>query len=289
MNEFDPKLSDTRIGADRWEWIPQDFNKFLVELAHVVASCHDHLVLFRGHRERRWLLDSTFARSLKSAVLGVPPWIRLPDEFRLSIQHQQIVANLFFFKFGFRTKPSEELFSLGTDKGIDPWFEWMRRLQQYSEEDEIPLKGTFLMDWTQNSDVGLFFANDSRSGEGALWICDATATGKTLHQQMTVGEILAQMEEQTRDNASLGIPLIFHPQRQLAQERATNQSAVYIAQMDLRVDAAEVWDNLQGSRNERILIKLVLPAGTTQECERHLQQRGITRRFLFPDLEENRA
>jgi hypothetical protein len=165
----------------------------------------------------------------------------------------------------------------------------MRRLQQYSEEDKIPLKGTFLMDWTKNSDVGLFFANDSRSGEGALWICDATATGKTLHREMTVGKILSEMEKQTQDNASLGIPLIFHPQKQLAQERATNQGAVYVAQMDLRVDAAEVWNSLPKSRNEKIFIKLILPTGTTQECERHLQQKGITREFLFPDLEGNRT
>ncbi len=110
--------------------------------------------------------------------------------------------------------------------------------------------------------------------------------GKVLHQTITVEEILKMMEEQSKNNGSMGVSLIFHPQRQLAQQRASNQKAIYIAQMDLRVDLSEVWANLQDGK-ERVFIKLVLAAGTTLECHQYLQQKNITQEFLFPDLPKN--
>src|SRR5258708_38685639 len=113
-------------------------------------------------------------------------------------------------------------------------------------------------------EVAMYFANEEREGEGALWIYDATATGRTL-QVIPVQEIMQRMAEVGMRDASPGIPLIFHPKKQIAQKRATNQAAVYVAQMDLRVDLSEVWDNLQDHQAEKILIKLVLPAGTEQE------------------------
>jgi hypothetical protein len=78
--------------------------------------------------------------------------------------------------------------------GIDPWFEFMKRIQQYPEEDTSHLNGSFILDWTQNGDVGIYFANSSRQGEGALWIADVTATGKSL-QLIRVQEILHKMAE----------------------------------------------------------------------------------------------
>jgi len=165
----------------------------------------------------------------------------------------------------------------------------MKRLQQYPEEDPY-FKGTFLIDWTRNPvdwtrnpDVAIYFANESREGEGALWICDATATGKTL-QVVTVEKILKKMSELGRRDRSLGIPLMFHPKKQIAQKRATNQDAVYMAQMDLRVDLSEVWDHLQErKRSESIFVKLVLPAGTYADCFQYLTRNGITKEFLFPE------
>ena len=91
------------------------------------------------------------------------------------------------------------------------------------------------------------------------------------------------MEQSGREDASLGVPLIFHPKKQLTQKRAANQQPVYIAQMDLRVDLSEVWDRLQNHQAERILVKLVLPVGTEQECARYLNEKGMTKDLLFPD------
>jgi hypothetical protein len=55
--------------------------------------------------------------------------------------------------------------------------------------------------------------------------------------------------------------------------------------MDLRVDLAEVWDNLQKQRHngEQVFVKVVLPAGTNEECARYLNEKGITREFVFPE------
>ena len=241
-----------------------------------------HLVLYRGHRDRKWLLDSTFARSCKKNVFEIEPWQKLRfEDFRMSAEHQQIVLNLFFFKFDFVARPSAELFNVAEKTGVDPWFEFMKRLQQYPGE-ETYFKGTFVIDWTQNMDVAMYFANESREGEGALWIYDATATGKTL-QVIPVQEIMQRMAEVGMRDASLGIPLIFHPKKQIAHKRATNQAAVYVAQMDLRVDLSEVWDNLQNHQAEKILIKVVLPAGTEQQCTSYLNKKGMTKEFIFPD------
>ena len=201
----------------------------------------------------------------------------------MSTNHQQILLNLYFFKFGCVARPSKELFELEKNRGIDPWFEFMKRLQQYPEDDATHLKGTSILDWTQNPDVAIYFANEARDGEGAIWLCDATATGKTL-QNIKVNQILKKMDQLGRKNKSLGVPLIFHPKKQLSHKRATNQQPVYISQMDLRVDLSEVWENLQQLKPEEIIfVKLVLPAETSEECSHYLKNKGITRDFLFPD------
>ena len=279
-----PKLTSTKVGNSPWEWIPKTFEEFLAELEFVATHCKElgHLVLYRGHRDRKWLLDSTFVRSCKANVFQIEPWQKLRfEDFRMSAKHQQIVLNLFFFKFDFVARPSTELLNVAEKTGVDPWFEFMKRLQQYPGE-ETYFPGTFVIDWTQNMDVAMYFANESREGEGALWIYDATATGKTL-QVIPVQEIMQRMDEVRMRDASLGIPLIFHPKKQIAQKRATNQAAVYVAQMDLRVDLSEVWDNLQNDEAEKILIKVVLPAGTEQECTNYLNKKGIIKEFIFPD------
>lgn len=215
-------------------------------------------------------------------MFGIDPWQNIgSEEFRLSKNHQQVLLNLFFLKFDFLARPSDELFALEDQHGIDPWFEFMKRIQQYPEEDHPHFKGSFILDWTQTIDVGFYFANGSRNGEGALWIVDATATGKTL-QVIKVAQILKKMAQLGRSDKSLGIPLLFHPKMQLTQKRAKNQDPVYIAQMDLRVDLSEVWANIENP-GERIFIKLVLPADTVEQCAQYLEKRGLNRDFIFSD------
>ena len=285
MKGISPKLRNTRTGVAPWEWVPQSFADFLEEVRHVQAHVRElgHLVLYRGQREKKWLLDSTFVRSCKRVVFRIEAWQKIKfDEFRMSINHQQILLNLFFFKFDLVARPSQELESLEVTDGIDPWFEFFKRIQQYPEEDTSPWKGSFILDWTRNFDVAIYFANYERNGEGALWIADVTATGKTL-QIIQVREILQKMADAGARNESLGLPLIFYPNKQLVHKRATNQDPVYIAQMDLRADLSEVWDNLQRQNGEGIFVKIILPAGTKSECARYLNEKGLTKSFIFPD------
>ena len=144
MKALSPKLSSTKVSNSPWEWIPKTIEDFLTELEFIATHCKEleHLVLYRGHRDRRWLLDSTFARSCKKNIFGIEPWQKLRfEDFRMSTKHQQIVLNLFFFKFDFVARPSPKLSSVAETTGVDPWFEFMKRLQQYPEEDPTYCKG----------------------------------------------------------------------------------------------------------------------------------------------------
>jgi hypothetical protein len=162
----------------------------------------------------------------------------------------------------------------------------MKRIQQHPEEmhdGPFRIKGTNLLDWTKSSNVALYFANEDRNAEGAVFICDATATGKTL-QIIPVGEILEKMNASGNAGNSLGAPLMFQPRHQILNQRAKNQQAVYFAQMDLRCDLETIW-RLQEEelKDETIIIKLVLPAGTESETSEVLLKKGISKDFIFPD------
>jgi hypothetical protein len=282
-----PISKSTKMGSAPWEWIPEDFDNFLKELYTIKDHCdkREHLVIYRGQSNRNWLLDSTFVRFCREYIFGIPQSAKLKEDFRLSLEHQQIVWNLLFYKFG-AIISSPELFEVERLPGIDPWFEVLKRLQQYSEKDDIlPLKGTFIMDWTTKPEVAIYFSNYDRSGDGAVWACDATLTGKT-HQTRPVTEIFDKIKEKILNNESIGLPLIFHPQKQIVSERASNQGSVYFAQMDLRVDLSEIWSLYEREQkiDENVFIKLVLPATVSnEECKKWLKEKGVTRRFLFPD------
>ena len=194
------------------------------------------------------------------------------------------LSNLLLLKFGTLVRPSAELLAEAAKHDLDPWFELMKRYQQHPSEDELPLKGTNLVDWSKSCDVALYFANENREGSGAIFVCDATATGKTL-QTTPMAEILAKVRTQMAQGLPNGAPLLFSPERQIAYQRAKNQQAVYFAQMDLRLDLLELW-RLQEQKNPKktIAIKLVLPSGSKQECATYLASKGINDAFIYPDV-----
>lgn len=217
------------------------------------------------------------------ALFRVSPYCRLPTNLANSKELHYVLLNLFLLKYGVLARPSDDLESLGQSSGVDPWFELMKRYQQYPEEDQLSLKGSNLLDWTLSSDVALYFANDRRSGEGAVYICDPAATGKTM-QTIPVGEILDTMDRfgNAGQPKPCGTPLFFCPPKQIQNQRATNQQARYVAQMDLRFDLETQWRTV-GSKNpsEIILVKLVLPADTEDEVRSYLMNKGICGSFIY--------
>ena len=131
--------------------------------------------------------------------------------------------------------------------------------------------------------MALFFANENRNGDGSLYICDGTATGKAL-QVIPVGKILEKMDEDGNGGKALGIPLMFSPARQILNQRAKNQQAIYFAQMELRIDLETIWREQEKQlRNETIVLKLVLPSDSEPQVEEYLLKKGITVEFLFPN------
>ena len=287
--KISPINKNTKTSKDNHEWAPSSFESFIAELCHIKEHCKqiDHLALFRGHRERAWLLDSTFVRYVKQYVLGVNPVERIIDDYRLSIQFQRLIGGLFLYKFGTRTVPYKELFILEEKEGIDPWFEWMKRIQQYPNEDLGTLRGSFLIDWTQSEDIAIYFANESRKNDsqGSIWVADITAMKKVLHREITIGEILALLQDAIYSDKAPGLPLVFYPKKQIKCERANNQDAVYIAQMDLRSDLESIWRKRETELNngEMLYLKLILPKNTNEDCMKYLSDKNITKDYIYPD------
>lgn len=286
MKDISPTCSRTVVHKTTRDWLPASFEDLMSELnALHQLNNETNLIIYRGHRDRAWLLDTTFVRACKTYLFGLKETDRLSDRLVGSVNLHLALLNLFLFKFGILVKPSQELYDLEKTRSIDPWFELMKRIQQHPEEGQdgpFCLKGTNILDWTASPDVALYFANEKRAAEGAIYICDATATGNTL-QTISVEAILDKMHEEGNAGNALGGPLMFHPKHQIANQRAKNQQAMYFAQMDLRVDMERIW-RLQESElaNGTIIIKLILPAGTELQVAEYLSNKGITLDFLYP-------
>lgn len=267
-------------------WKITSLSGLLSELFEIEKNslAQNRLIVYRGHRDKRWLLDSTFVRSFKTTLFGVEPFQRLTQRITDSAEFHPAILNLYLLKFGVLTRPSDELEAHANEHDLDSWFEFMKRLQQYPEEDGFFLKGTNLIDWSQSANVALCFANENRKTDGALFVCDASATGKTL-QKIKLGAILDKMKAVGNSGKSLGVPLLFHPGNQIANPRPKNQQAVYFAQMDLRYDLQYMW-NLYEMENgsESICLKLILPVDTVRDIEIYLRDQKIDSQYLYPDL-----
>lgn len=284
MKALKPSSKVTRIARTR-EWIPESFDALLAEIDALKQRAADEsrLLVYRGHRRRDWRLDATFVRSVKSRLFGMEAHEGFSARLKDSGDLNSALTSLLLLKFGTLLEPSAELKTVESEHGVDAWFELMKRYQQYPEEDALALAGTNFLDWSLSSDVALFFGNDGRDGEGALFVCDATATGKTL-QVLPVVEILRKVREQFMRGEPSGLPLLFSPPKQIANERARNQQAIYFAQMELRLDMLESWRLLESSKDdESIILKIVLPRGTEGDLRKYLEVKGITELFVYPD------
>ena len=293
MQKILPICSDTIVGVDPHEWIPRNFQDFLKELNHITNSCKGNCPLFRGHADSRWLLESSFVRTCKKMLLDIEPHIRPSEEIRKSVEYHQALFGLLLLKYDVLIKSDakfKEYKILESTHNIDALYDLMRYYQQYPEKDIFHLRGTFFLDWSQNKDVGVFFTNfdsnehcmKNRKTDGALFICDKTATGKTL-QTIKVEEVINKMIEAQNENNAFGCPLLFYPPKQNHIQRANNQDAIYWAQMDLRYDLEDIWKLQEKDKDEEqcIFIKLILPYESQKECAKYLITQKITHSYLF--------
>jgi hypothetical protein len=102
-------------------------------------------------------------------------------------------------------------------------------------------------------------------------------------------EIINLMDEKgnSSEPQALGIPCIFHPEKQIKHLTANRQDAVYIAQMDMRYDLSQFWLKHESNWGEQTFIKLILPSDTTEEFDRYLIEKGINKEYIFPNETRN--
>lgn len=269
MKKITPKSKKTKFSKDLREWIPATFDDFLLELKHVEAACEgeDSCCLFRGQADYQWLLDSTFVRNAIKTIFKLTDHRKLLPTVRNTVAFNRVIASLLSFKCTVLCKPSEELLSHARETpGIDPWFEFLRDLQQNPARHKDNLvKGTFLLDWTFSKDVSLYFTvfkdweqTYITPGHGALWVFDAGSTGR-IRQIEKLGKIIDIMaSKEFLDGAKQQLPLFFHPCRQTLHIKAIEQEAVYLSQMSYQCDIADVWATYEERSTKKVFLKLIL-------------------------------
>lgn len=288
MEEIQPLSPTTKVFSTPtdWTWKPDSFENCLRELEHasVAFSRSNHLILYRGQRDRSWLLDSTIARNLKHKWLGVADGHQFNQDAQNAFELHRLLVSAVLWKFGHVMGPHPDLLAEEQkDLELDSWFELMKRMQQHpkKEPDWEGLPGTLFVDWSLSRDIGLFFANRDRtpSQAGAVFIVDATEIGP-IKMEKKVADIL-QILEETLHERSPGLPLLFCPPKQTKMLRATRQEARYFAHMDLRHDLSAIWRIHEQNIGKRILLKLILPAGTDATLADYLGNKGLDESYVM--------
>lgn len=288
MEEIQPSITSTEVisTAREWAWKPDSFENFLNELGHISTTLTgpNRLTLYRGQRNESWLLDSTIARSLKRKWFGIPDGYSFNQEVKETYELHRLLASAVLWKFGRAMGPHPDLLAEEQkEPELDSWFELMKRLQQHpdKEKDWEALPGTPLVDWSLSSDIALYFANQERlpNQVGALFVLDATELGPVQMEKKVV-EILQILENKIHEQ-SPGLPLLFCPKKQTLMTRANRQKAHYFAHMDLRFDLSEIWRIHEQNICKRVLLKLILPAGSDAAFINYLNSKGVNESYVM--------
>lgn len=255
---------------------------------HASRTRNDSVLLYRGQPVSNWTLDSKFSRELlrtdgawERALLKQKDLHQTPDGYHFGLKH-------FFKKFGtdIKISPIGRLSEIIYD--IDPWFEIMKKYQQYPESDSVRPRGTNLVDWTTSFSVALFFGaggystNKHTDDDGSIWILDATNWGPYLVNNERLNAIFKKVLEKNGEDAVL--PFIFCPRKQKSMPRARRQEAFYLAQFDFRWPLEEVMGiDAKKNKTEPTLVKIVIPAQIKADLLENLKNAGTTYSYLFSD------
>jgi len=288
-----PKLKSTVFNVNNRVWKPTSLNNLRAEIDHIskVGGKNNSLILYRGQRNNNWPLDSTFVRNCISTMLGIKNYTKLPSYIRKRSSFHRAITSLLLMKFDKFVAPSKEAYKKEQSDGIDPFFELFKNIQQYPEKyDESPfIKGTNFIDWTNTTDIALYFAtfegkSDTRkisTGDGAIWAYDASSTGNILKNK--VGKILDNMNTyEFLNGKKIQLPLMFHPQKQTNQHRASNQKPVYIAQMNFSFNLSEVWEQYEKANNRKVFLKIQIHEGLKKKLANHLESKGVLEEHVYP-------
>jgi len=266
--------------------MPSSFDNALREIDFLSGSCCGvgEIPLYRGQVDADWLLDSTFVRRQLVMEYGSSAPYPRPLGFHTK------VTDALLTKFTRRWKPSEEALAREASDGIDPGYEMMKHIQQYVKDDIEP-HGTFLLDWTIERDIALYFATYEgrgaarrvRTAAGAIWVFLPMLTGKVL-MTMKLRDVLSLMRSvEFRLKAERTLPLIFHPPRQTAMPRAMAQKPVYVAQMDYRYDLADVWTGTENGKGCSVFKKIILSEDVLPDAVQHLNGCEVDESRVYPD------
>lgn len=288
MKNINPICPNTITLENEHVWNPRSFSDFFTELDHIVGNCKG-LPFYRGQRKKAWLLDSTFVRNTKKYIYGLPTGTPFHPIFQQTRILHTTLLNLFLTKFTYFIQPSDELIQREKEHDIDSWFEFFKQLQQAPgrwEHPEFRIHGTNILDWSQSRDVGIFFANENRKKEGALWIFDKCVIPKSQTVKK-IFDVINLMDEKgnSPQPQSLGAPCIFFPEKQINHFTAKRQSAIYLSQMDMRYDLSQFWLKHEHQWGERTFIKLILPHNSIEEFDEYLTDNGINNDYIYPNKE----
>lgn len=292
-----PKNPETKAVGPRGNiWRPESLEALLDEIQSLVAEAEDadRFLLWRGQASAKWLLESKFFRNVKQKVLGFESGQSPTKHALASPWYSRALRSLLLWKFGTMSGPSVELRELERKKpGIDAWFEYLRRVQQYQEEDVVTssncLCGANLLDFSRSFEAALWFALEENEAdmEPALYVYDPTEAGPVLSTSK-IETMLVQLGTDPEPESAPHQPMIFSPVMQIANDRVKAQEAIYVAQMAPEHSLEGVWvqreDSVEGGG--RIFIKFVLNKDLKEQVRNWLAANSVTYESIYPDLSD---
>lgn len=228
-------------------------------------------IWFRGHGDQAWTLDAPIFRKRVGE--------EFPATFEQIREQEREIANTFKQRAPLRRLA----FALPND---DAYFGWLTLMRHYGARCR-------LLDWTESALVALYFAvEDANDGnDGALWFLEPNTLNDRASPGYKSGQVLKMVrpvspEFTTVQNVSRAAfygepdrtqwPIAVVPTE--TSNRMLVQSSVFTMQSHE--------DELIGLRDQSVIQSARIPKDKKQHLRELLNQCGINRYQLFPDLED---